>query len=230
MAILTTTLREFLIDVLHSDVSMKELFGDSFFYDYFDFYDVTYDAPNEKEITRVKTVCGVTNPEEIEAIWEQAVSTHYERSYLDEYHDEMLKEIEKGVKQSFENLTEFFRDELEDAGLSVETLTPFKVQLNWEDDQLTIEGDLTALEVILNEVMRGVGWMYYDSLEDFIACNGEDQIKRITSHLHYLKSIEPVYGSSYNFFTVNGLSELDYYRTFGDYNVTDEELKEAMCA
>lgn len=230
MAILTTKLRDCLSKIVNGPYPVADIFSDDFFNEFFYFEGVQYDDPDEYEQKRVQSVCQVSDPEEIENIWFRAIADHYEQTYMDDYYQAILEDMESVVVKSFKSLTVFFSEDLEEAGIDPTTVPDFKASLDWESDVLTIEGDLTALEIILNEIMRGVGWAYYDSLEDFIACNGEDQTKRILNHLHYLGDIERVYGTTYDFFLMSDITEFDRYRCFGDGDVTDQELLDAMCA
>ena len=228
MAALTTNLREFLVDVVQGPYPVVDILSDDFYNEFFYFDGMYYDDPSTLDVDRVRSVCQIEDEDLIKEIWKRAVRDHFEISYMDDYYEAIIEEIEKVVTKGFEDLTDFFGDDLEEAGVSIEQLPKFKVRFDWEDDKLTIEGDLTALELILIEIMRGFGWRY-ESLDEFIACNGQDQTKRFQSHLQYLGEIESVYGTSYYFFMMDDITEFEKYRCFGNGDVTDQELLEAMC-
>lgn len=236
---LTTKLREFLMDVVSSDLNMKDIFGDdAWLFQNFEFAILDIEDPTDEEKARVKRVCETAaqkagqsielDDEDLVEIWKRGVQRHYERSYMDDYYERLIIKIEEKVQDSFRDLTDFFDVELAEAGLPLETIPPFKVSLDWANDGLTIEGNLSALEVILIELINGYGMFGYDNLEEFRALNVSNQEQRILGHLHYLHQIESIYGTIYDFFHVRGLSDLDRYYMFGDLDVTDDELIEAM--
>lgn len=227
MAILTTKLSEFLIDVMKSDLDMTLFFSDDFYEKFFYFFDNVYENPTTNESDRVRKICGIEDEDRIREIWIKAISEHYERTYMSDYEKAILNELETVVQQSFLNLTVFFSEELEEAGLDLKQLPDFNVELDWKEDTLTIDGDLTTLEIILIEILRGEGCRYED-LEEFIEFNGSDQEQRIKNHLHHLGEIESIYGTIHDFFIAKDLCELDRYRIFGEVDATDEELKIAM--
>lgn len=231
MAIFKTELRKFLSEVLVCNYPIDSIFSDEFFEEFFSFEGTYYESPDEKEKARVQRVCQVNDPEQIDEIWLRAVSTHYEQTFMNDYYEAILEELESVVVKSFESLTTFFSEELEEEGIQLSTLTPFEAKLDWDSDILTIEGDLTALELILIEILRAEGCRY-EGLEEFIEVNGANQEHRIKQHLHHLGEIENIYGTCFSFFLVDSddICELDRYRCFGDGDVTDQELREAICA
>ena len=79
--------------------------------------------------------------------------------------------------------------------------------------------------MILFGVMSEYGYTY-DSYMDYVRQEGSIQLQRVKNNLSYLGKIESLIGTSYDLFQVVGLTELDRYTYFGDYDVTDEELIE----
>lgn len=225
MATLKLELDEFLKDVLDGNgLSMEVFFSDDYYTDYFYFDSHDFESPDEEEEERVLNVCGEKAAPYVDDIWREAVRYHYENSYLEEYTKAVQAEIEECLERSFGKLTEFFDDEIREAGIPLTLIKPFEVEVNWEENTLLVDGNLTALELILLEIMRANGWVY-DGIEEFENAYGTNQVHRIKSHLSYLKDIESIYGTIFRFFNAD-LTELDYYGTMGDYDVTDEELKE----
>lgn len=228
MATLKLELDEFLKEVLNGNgLSMEVFFSDDYYIDYFYFDSHDFESPDEDEEERVLKVCGEKAAPYVDDIWREAMRYHYENSYIEEYTKAVQTEIEECLERSFDKLTDFFKEEIQEAGIPLVLVKPFEVEVNWEENTLLINGNLTLLELVLLEIMRASGWGY-NGIEEFERAYGSNQFYRIKSHLSYLKNIESIYGTIYRFFSAD-LTELDYYGTMGDYDVTDEELKEAAC-
>ena len=238
MGTLTMNLNEFLIKVVLADYEMKEILGDeACFHMNVEFNNLEIDEPTVEEQARIKSVCeaaaqkqgqSITLTEgDLSDIWKMGVERHYTRSYLENHFEAMKQAIETKVRDSFKHLPVFFEAELLQEGRTVDTVKSFEVLFDWKNNLFTIEGDLSALEVILVEVINVACQFGYDNVEEFRRVNESDQTARLLRHLPYLRQVEGIYGTPYDFFFVRGLDELDG-ACFGDFKVTDDELIEAM--
>lgn len=238
MITLTTDLTRFLRDVIDSDLSMDDFTSETFVFDFFSFEGMVYEEPDEDDIQRVIEVCQLkkdrddwSEEEEEELherateIWETALRHHYENSYVSEYCSRIIGELEDTIIESFHNLTQAFENDFEKFGINLSGEPKFEVTLDWDGNSLEIKGNLMILDLILFGVMSEYGYTY-DSYMDYVRQEGPIQLQRVKNNLSYLGEIESLIGTSYDLFKVIGLTELDRYTYFGDYDVTDEELIE----
>lgn len=104
----------------------------------------------------------------------------------------LKNQIVEVTENSFNSITRILSDEIEENGINTNDVPPFKL-VDEENGMYSLYGSKIVLACIQLELLKGFGWCYYDTLEDFIECNMtlEEAVK---GHLSYLKEFNNIYG------------------------------------
>lgn len=96
------------------------------------------------------------------------------------------------TENSFNSITRILGDEIEENGINMNDVPLFKL-VGEENGTYSLYGSKIVLACIQLELLKGYGWCYYDTLEDFIECHItlEEAVK---GHLNYLKEFNNIYG------------------------------------
>lgn len=152
---------------------------------------------------------------------------NYESSYMSEYIEEYKKQLSNKIIEDFNNLIEFFSEELTDFNYTP-GINKIEVSINWNNEYIDILCNTDLLASIVIQCINNYGLFEYTSLKDFYSsypCKNLKMKKDYTiKHLHWLHKLEEIYGSVYNFFKFDS-KHVDYYGTMGNYDITIEDVK-----
>lgn len=193
--------------------------------------DMNVEESTAEEIQRVIQACQLKTHEYelVNQIWDYALKDHYEYSYMADYVKHLRDWVEETLEDDFEALANFFMDEAEDFGVpNISPEDKLGLSFDWSANKITIEGNLNVLEAAILACLRGYGMFWYESYADFKEAHGsETQQERILSNFGCLKHLESIYDSSQRFFIMKDTDNLEKYYLLGNFEVTDEDLKNA---
>ncbi|MDF2881266.1 MAG: hypothetical protein K0R54_1823 [Clostridiaceae bacterium] len=211
---LTMSLKEFLEDVYKID--LQDVYDcKNFYMDYINFNVET------SEIEMAKKVISLQDIESLKELIVQAKNRRYEDTYMFEYLERYESELASKIENDFKNLIDFFGAEIEENGLKNITEKDLKVTVDWVKDTIRFTGKLSILDCILVEAINGYGSFYFENIKEFKEYESKTK-NRIIGHMHWLKYMESIYGTIYNFFRFNA----EYIGK--DYILGDTDLDEAF--
>lgn len=136
------------------------------------------------------------SPEELKELALRVCSRASGEKFANDLSEKMINALKSQIvevtENSFNSIMSILSDEIEENGINMNDVPLFKL-VEEENGMYSLCGSKIVLACILLELLRGFGWWYYDTLEDFIECNTtlEEAVK---GHLNYLKEFNNIYG------------------------------------
>lgn len=193
---------------------------DNYYFDHSHIYKNNY--YNEK----IKMLYPELSDEDIDEIIKNVMIIHYENSYIDKYYKELCNQLEDKIKKDFSILNTFFKVGCGEIEIKDDLII---LEINWKDDYVKFKGPIKKLASYCINAINGWGLFHYDSITEFFRVNSattlQEKIQCIVNHLHWLNKLEEIYGTIYSLFKFD-TKYIDYYGTLGDYDYTDEEIRE----
>ena len=208
-------LREFLKDAYDYNLS-ESVDPENFWFEHYNY------EKEDELINAVKEKYSLSQ-EDAERTIQYSQERKYEDTYIESYYSLVKSELEDKITEDFYNLDDFFGDELEDHKVKGGVYA----KVDFDKNELIISGHLSSLDVIIFEVLRGIGWNYGD-LKTFKEDCGKNVKVRFESHTHILKQLEDVYGSIFNFFDFKVSRASDYLYGDIDLKIDEEYIEDAI--
>lgn len=136
------------------------------------------------------------NSEELKELALRVCSRASGEKFANDLSEKMINALKNQIvdvtENGFNSITRILGDEIEENGINTNDVPPFKL-VEEENGMYSLYGSKIVLACIQLELLKGFGWWYYDTLEDFIECNTtlEEAVK---GHLNYLKEFNNIYG------------------------------------
>ena len=165
--------------------------------------------------------------EEFFKVAKRAAFDRYVYTYIDEYSEEAIKILEDKIRFDLNNLGDIFSEYDEFTGEGTISVH----EIDWDNREITIEGDIETLACYVLNAINGYGMFVYESLDDFWYANSaktfDEKLQAVEGHFHWLKHVEDIYGTGEGFFLLD-TSKIGQYSYYGDYDYTEEDFIEAM--
>lgn len=217
---------------INLDTFIDKIYGINVFDDNFLMQDNFYFSTEhieveEKEIDKVIEHFNLEKDkrEYIEDIISIVKSRRYKETYIDDYWENLKKEIEDNILKSMWKIIETM--ELENMEHEKNFKDPdLSIYVDFKEKSLKFYGDIELLEDIIISCVNGHGMFRYESIEDFRRVyEGYSLEERINGHIHWLKYFTDIWGINVFNIDLNNISRYSYGNP-NDY--TMEDIKEEI--
>lgn len=136
------------------------------------------------------------SPEELKELALRVCNRASGEKFANDLSEKMINALKNQIvdvtENSFNSITRILGDEIEENGINMNDVPLFKL-VEEANGTYSLYGSKIVLACMQLELLKGYGWCYYDTLEDFIECNMTLE-EAVEGHLNYLKEFNNIYG------------------------------------